>query len=328
MQDCRRVVVVKPSSLGDVVQTLPAVRDLKAAFPHLELHWVVNPEWAPLIEGNGDLHAVPHFPRRWLRGLRGLWRFRSWAKQFAAQFDEAPDLALDFQGLLRSALIARCSQARVIAGLSVAREGAGYFYDHHVEVGEVTHAVERYRCLVAAFGADISGEPEFVLPQGRRPQAMDDAWAGATVLHPNARGRGKSLGHAQVVRFCQALAPARVIVVGHGSPMEGLPGNALSLVNRTDLLELIWVLRQARAVVSVDSGPMHIASGLGLPLLSLHAWTDPRRVGPVHKEAMVWKGGRLLQVARLAGHAGVCGQKGALGADAVEAAIEWAGGRV
>jgi len=322
--DCRRVLVVKPSSLGDVVQTLPAVHDLKVAFPHLRLHWVVNPEWAPLLEGNPDLEAVQYFPRGELGGVFGFWKFRQWSKKFAGQFATPPDLALDFQGLLRSAMIARCSRARVIAGLSDAREGAGYFYDHKVEVGGVLHAVGRYRCLVAGFGVEIGGEPEFVLPAGRRPEGMEDEWLGAVVLHPYSRGRGKSLKRAEVERFCRALAPVRVVVVGRGAQGENLPGNALSLVNRTDLIELIWVLRNASAVVSVDSGPMHIAAALGVRLLSLHAWTDPRRVGPLGVDAMVWKAGRLLAVSSLARHADLCGLSGPLDAAATDAAIEWA----
>ena len=94
------VIVVKPSSLGDIVHTLPAVHFLKSTFPQAEFLWIANNEWAPLLQDNSDLTGVIGFPRNRFRGPAGLYRFFRWCGQLSAL---RPDLVLDFQGLFRSA---------------------------------------------------------------------------------------------------------------------------------------------------------------------------------------------------------------------------------
>jgi ADP-heptose:LPS heptosyltransferase len=103
-----------------------------------------------------------------------------------------------------------------------------------------------------------------------------------------------------VADFCRALAPARVVLVGRSE--EALPavGNVENLLNRTTLAELIWLIRRAAFVVSVDSGPMHIAAALTSHLLSIHTWSDPAKVGPYRPEAWVWKGDSLFQMKDIA----------------------------
>ena len=99
----RSVLVVKPSSLGDVVHTLPAVSLLKRAWPETRLRWIVNPEWAPLLEGNPDVDEIILFPRRELSGsfTKQLRWLRATGKACRS------DLVLDFQGLLRSAIMVK-----------------------------------------------------------------------------------------------------------------------------------------------------------------------------------------------------------------------------
>ena len=101
----RSILIVKPSSLGDIVHTLPAVAAIKAHWPGAHLRWIVNPEWAPLLEGNPHVDEVVIFPRRDFRGVRGLMRIAPWARALRERINA--DLVLDFQGLLRSALIAK-----------------------------------------------------------------------------------------------------------------------------------------------------------------------------------------------------------------------------
>src|SRR5213076_3629220 len=93
--------------------------------------------------------------------------------------------------------------------------------------------------------------------------------------------------------------PTRVVIVGQTQNKIEPPENCIELTNQTSLLQLIWLIRAARFVVSVDSGPMHIAAVLTANLLSIHTWTDPRRVGPYNPNAWVWKNGQLCRVNRL-----------------------------
>ncbi len=292
------ILVIKPSSLGDIVHTLPAIALLKKHWPAAHLRWLVNPEWAPLLDGNPHVDEIVHFPRRQFRGPAGWARIPGWAKTIAAR---KADLVLDFQGLLRSALIARLCRAaggRII-GLSDAREGARHFYDQTVDVTGHAHAVARYLALVAALGIDPALPLEWPLPPGSQPAGFD-ATEPFIVLHPFARGAGKSLTAAEVAEFSRTLAPRRIVLAGRTDTAVADAAHITNLLNRTTLPELIWLLRRAAFTVSVDSGPIHIAAALGPRLVALHTWSDPRKVGPCRPDAWVWKDRALCQMRDLA----------------------------
>lgn len=289
------ILVVKPSSLGDVVHTLPSVHCLKRSFPEAQIRWIVNSEWKPLLEDNRDLAEVIPFSRKSFRGLEGLPRFLSLGARLSRL---RPDLVLDFQGLLRSAWIARSARGKQILGLSDAREGARLFYHATAQVHAHQHAVDRYLELAKLAGADVSGRAIFNLPKGRvipklvLPEPL-------IVLHPFARGTGKSLTSNEIHELTRALEPLRVVIVGRTAHNFHCDRNAISLVNQTDLSQLIWLLRQSSFVVSVDSGPMHIAAAISKNLLSIHFWSDPRSVGPYRKDAWVWRDQKILRIAQI-----------------------------
>jgi ADP-heptose:LPS heptosyltransferase len=295
---CGRVLVVKPSSLGDIVHTLPAVHLLKRRWPGMELVWVVNPEFAPLLVGNADVAEVVMFPRGEFRGWRGMGRFAGWLRGLRERVG-AVDLALDFQGLLRSGLMSRASGAGEVVGMSDSREGARWFHGHVVLVEAGAHAVERNLAIVRALGAD--GSVEFALPEGSEPAGLGEAAAGGYVLlHPFSRGEGKSLTREQVRLFCEAMGARTVVVVGRlTGDRLALPSGAVDLVNGTTLPELAWLMRRAAYTVSVDSGPMHMAAALSPRVLGIHTWSDPRKVGPWDREAYVWKSGRFMKCGAL-----------------------------
>lgn len=295
MPEPQSILVIKPSSLGDIVHTLPAVALVRRTWPQARLAWVANPEWAPLLEGNPDVDETVIFPRReltgsplrtlrWLRGLRA--RHRS-------------DLVLDFQGLLRSAVMGRFARGGRFLGLSDAREGARFFYDETAQVGR-EHAVDRYLKLAAKAGAGGDGPLEWKLPPGNRPGGFELPEGSYVLLHPFSRGEGKSLSPAQVAEFAGAL-DCPVVLAGRANVVlpEETPGNLVSLLNHTTMAELIWLIRHARFVVSVDSGPMHIAAALTPHLLAIHTWSDPRLVGPYRPEAWIWKDRTLFQAREL-----------------------------
>jgi ADP-heptose:LPS heptosyltransferase len=281
-----RLLVLKPSSLGDIVHTLPAVAALRAKFPDAHLTWMVNPEWAPLLEGNPHLNETLIFPRADFRGLPGWLRFGRWRRALKQQ--APPDLILDFQGLLRTALVACAFRGVPVIGLSDAREGARFVQTKTIPVDPKAHAVERYLALAAATGATLVGPPEFALPEGDRPSESIPAEP-FLVFHPFSRGRGKSLAPESVTAFCRAVDFPIVLVGRTGLEVPGLPPNVTNLLNRTSLTELLWLLRHAAFVVSVDSGPMHLAAAVTDKLLAIHTWSDPCQVGPYRPGAHVWK---------------------------------------
>lgn len=297
-------LVIKPSSLGDIIHTLPAIERLHRHRPGLAIDWVVNSEWAPLLSGNPALRRVIPMPRRDWRGWRSFPKARRWAIDNLRPLE--PDLVLDFQGLLRSALLATASRGRHRVGFRRSREFARFFYHQKVDVPawERTHAVDRYLALVTALGAPEESveSVQFPLPPGEPP--VEDALPEEfLLLHPFSRGKGKSMSFAEVATLCERLCAFPVVVVGAGVAWpDGLPWpvNAVNLLGRTTLPQLIWLMRRATWIVSVDSGPMHLAAAVTGRLLSIHTWTDPLMVGPWRKDAWVWRDGTLAQIRDIA----------------------------
>jgi ADP-heptose:LPS heptosyltransferase len=294
--EIRSILIIKPSSLGDVVHTLPAVAAIRQANPKAEITWVINPEWTTLLRGNPDVDHVHIFPRGEFRGLSAPRSLLPWLKKTKTLH---PDVAFDFQGLLRSALIGRVSKPREFWGMSDGREGSRLLYHRVAKVDRRAHAVDRYMKLPEAFGIAIPEQLRFPLPTGD-PLPRFDPYPPFVLLHPFARGPRKSLSNSVIEEFCRALDPIRVVVVGKTSRKIAVPDNCVNLANQTTLLQLISLIRAARFVISVDSGPMHIAAAVTTQLLSIHTWSDPRRVGPYNSEAWIWKNGRLLRVEELA----------------------------
>jgi heptosyltransferase I len=292
----KRILMVKPSSLGDVIHALPVVSAIHRHWPGSELRWLVHPAWRPLVETHPGVSGTLLFTREKFRGASGLIRSWAWLRTLG---DWRPDVAIDLQGLLRSALFARFSGAPRIIGLSDAREGAGLLHGERVAVSGEDHAVRRYLSVLDALGIPRPDRPVFDLPPGKLPVRFSphDPYV---VLHPYARGAGKSLTTGMIRAFAAGASPGRVVIVGRGEVGGGLPRNAEDWSNRTDLLELTAVLRGASFVVSSDSGPMHLAAALHpAKTLSVHLWSDPLKVGPCFPESLVWKNGRISPVASM-----------------------------
>ena len=266
---------------------------------------MVNPEWAPLLHGNPCVDEILLFPRREFRGWRGWRKFLAWCREAVAS--RQPELALDLQGLFRSAWIGRASGARIV-GLSDAREGATWFYDHVTPLPvPPAHSAERY--LAAANHAlhlyDPAQRPvpmsslTWPLPSGEAAELPAHvANDGFLLLHPFARGRGKSLSAAAIQQICERVHPQRVVIAGqkHPDPLRSVPFNGINLLNQTSLEQLVWLIRRATFVITVDSGPSHLAAALKRPMIAIHTWSDPRSVGPYWDQAWIWKNGRLVLV--------------------------------
>lgn len=298
LSECERILIVKPSSLGDIVHALPAVEAIHRAAPAAKIDWIANTEWVPLLEGIPFLENVIPFPRRDFRGISGLLRGKRWISEHLAK--NGYDLAVDLQGLLRSALIAKFSGAREIVGFQNAREGAAIFYSEKVEVPHwwSLHAVDRNLLIAEGLGADISA-PTFLLPEG--DPLSDPVPENAVLLHPFSRGAGKSLSEIEVRELCEQLAPRPVVLAGipDKSISEKWPKNVHDLLGKTTLPQLIHLLREAAWTISVDSGPMHLAAALGENVLSLHTWSNPKMVGPWRSGSYIARDSKIVRISEL-----------------------------
>ena len=278
--------------MGDVIHALPVAAAIHCAWPETRITWIIDPRWQPLLEKNPTITATHPFPRSQFRGPLGILRFLAWCRRLR---ELRADAALDLQCLLRSGLMAHFSHASRVWGLSDAREGAGFFYTDRVPVLRDEHSVQRYLRVLPAMGIEIPEQPEWILPANQTCHAIPENKP-FLVIHPFSRGSGKSLDGDCLDAFLEtfrAHSDALCVLVGAGNCERESDAGFLNLLNRTTLTELTDILRRARFVVSVDSGPMHLAAALGTPLLSIHTWSDPRRVGPFSEKSWIWQGGEI-----------------------------------
>ena len=306
-----RILLIKPSALGDIVHSLPVLSALRRRFPSAHLSWLVNRAYEPLIAGHPDLDATLIFDRGALKGGR-VAALRSLAALWRTLRQGRFDLVLDLQGLLRSGLMTRATGAGRRVGLAGSREGARWFYtDVLPDPGRAgLHAVDRYWLVAQALGAATS-PPRFHLPVA--PQAM--AWADSTlaplprpwlVLAVGSRWETKCwppVHFGTLAGRAQAEFGGSVVFVGgrEETPLAAqvaarLPGPSLDLTGRTTLPQLAATLAKADAMVGNDTGPLHVAVALGRPVIAPYTCTKAALTGPygqTHRavETSVWCAG-------------------------------------
>jgi len=254
--------------MGDVIHALPAVASLKHSFPHSHISWVIRTRWTPLLEGNPFVDEVIPFERT-LGGVIGTRRkFRK--HRF--------DLAVDFQGLIQSALVATAARADRIVGFhrsQVREKVAALFYSTCVQA-HAPHVVDRNLELAAAAGA-ANLLHTFSLPEGSPEGNLPD---GKFVLASPLAGWGSK---QWPVEFYQELAErldVPLVVNGPPDAVEILSQIRGARVHLSGIAGLIHATRRAQAVIGVDSGPLHLAAALSKPGVAIFGPTDPLRNGP------------------------------------------------
>ena len=273
------ILLVRLGAMGDIIHALPALASLRKSFPEHRIAWVVARKWIQLLEGNPQLDEVVAFERKGKGTLRASWR-----KLRPIQ----PDVAIDFQGLIQSALVGRVSQPRRFIGRhrSQARESlAALFYTEEVKT-KGPHCVEANLELAAAAGATQltdqawipEGKPEGDLPD--EPFIFTSPFAGWTSKQWPLENYGK------LARELQAEGLALVVNVPPGSRAK-LAAMPDLRIHESGLPGLIDGTRRATAIVGVDSGPMHLAAALGKPGVALFGPTDPARNGPFRSNLAV-----------------------------------------
>jgi len=282
-----RFLLVRLSSLGDVVHALPAASALRDTFPEARIDWVIDARWKRLLEGNPDLNEVIAYDRRHVGGLSS-----SIHKLRAARYT----CAIDFQGLYKSALLALASGAprRIGFQSSYAREGlvAMLYTDRVNPLGP--HKVDHNRTLVERVGARL-GQPRF--PLAIRPEDDDLVTRelnnrGVTnfyVLNPGGGWLSKCWPAERYGELHRKLTERYgwrgIVSFGPGedrlaSELIRAAGNMPPLEIPLTLGPLMALLRRAKFMVSADTGPLHLASALGTRVVGLFGPTDPSRNGP------------------------------------------------
>jgi lipopolysaccharide heptosyltransferase I len=304
-EEPRRILIIKPSALGDIILAMPALSALKRSFPDAKISWFVRPEFAPLITGHTFISDIILFDRRKLSkwwcspdSFKSLW---SLVKQLrAGKFD----LVFDFQGLFRTGFFSWVTGSKRRFGMAGARELAHLFYTDKIsQDASSIHLVDYYLKMVEAAGAKQS-EAEFKLPE--------DAGAAAAV-EKLLKSQGVNAKYAVIVpgaaqpnkrwpieRFAELAGKISerfgLSIVATGSQgereyIEAIQAEGrtriINLAGKTAVRELIPLMKKASLVVSNDTGPGHIAAALGVPIVMIFGPTNPARVCPYKRPQCV-----------------------------------------
>jgi heptosyltransferase-1 len=302
----RSVLVVKMSSIGDVVQALPVATALRRWRPELRISWAVE-EWVePLLAEHPAIDRLISFPTMRWRSVGSRWaaRFRDAVRRLR---EEPYDVAVDLQSLAKSSLVSLLSRAPVRIGHAWQREGARWV-SRPVAHQPGVHAVEEYLACAQALGAPPT-EVRFDLPV--RESARNAANAllaghgivgGAPVVINPSAGRARKCWPAERwIEVAAGLAGAGdLVLVGTAAQMRRHRAIARSsgaevcdLTGRTTLAELVALLERSALHVCHDSGSANIAAALGVPVVSVFGPTDPRRLAPYGQSHLALGGNAL-----------------------------------
>jgi heptosyltransferase-1 len=293
------VLIIKTSSLGDVVHQMPAVVDASRACPELRLTWLVEEAFAPLVRLHPMVvEAIPVATRRWRSQLAAGVTWREIAG-FRAQLRERTfEKVIDTQGLIRSAIMARLArgQRHGYDGRSIREPLASRFYDVRHTVSRDLHAVTRNRILT---GLSLGYRPPDDIDYGLIPTPRTDSRRYAVLLHGTSR-RSKEWRVEDWIETGRWLqASGLQTVLPWGTEAERLVSEKLSraiagsrVLPRQSLDLTAQVLGNATLVIGVDTGLMHLAAAYRVPLVGIYVSTDPNLTGPVGSGRMAVLGGR------------------------------------
>ncbi len=299
-REFHRILLVKPSSLGDIIHSLPVLSGLRFRYPNAHISWLVARPFASLIDSHPALNEIVVFDRKRFgslgRNLGVTGDFLRFLKELRAR---SFDLTIDLQGLFRSGFFAQASGAPVRIGFADAREFASAFYTHKIPSAPTdTHAVDRNYAIAPLLGftdhpiktdlaitdSEDQTAKEILYQAGCNPQQR---WA---AIMPGARWETKRWPPSRFAALTGPLADQfglQSVLLGAPDEKElcdeitGQAGRSVvNLAGQTSIRELAAIIQRTSLAICHDSGPMHIAAALGRPLICIVGPTNPMRTGP------------------------------------------------
>jgi heptosyltransferase I len=318
----QRILLIKPSALGDVVHAIPVLAELRNRYPSAQINWLLTPENAELVREHPALSNVVLFRRKELAGFGRNWKATRGVLELLWQIRRKKyDLVIDLHGQFRSAVFAIVAGAPVRVGFDRprrregdgtpargwrgAREGSWMAYTHRIPIPDLNiHAVDRYLSLGKLLGFSHAA-PDFRMhlpesahqavetllkPLDQKPVALLVPGTIWETKHWTIEGFAETARHFQMHGFAVVLAGTRHDFARCEAIASHSPG-ALNLAGATSVAGLAALIQRAAISVSNDSGSMHLAAALGTPVVAVFGPTDPARVGPYGQpEAVVRTG--------------------------------------
>lgn len=301
MPDPQRILIIRPSALGDVARSVPVLTSLRRAYPDARIDWLVQDSFADVVRAHPDLTTVVPFARH---RLSRAWRpdgLRAIAALKEVLREPRYDLVLDCQGLLRSGLLARLTGSPRRVGYRNARELGRFMLNETHHVARDMHTVDQMLALVEAIGVTPVRDMRLYAPAEAKTTIAAEPWADSryVVLAPTSRWPGKLWPAERFAEVAAALVPSHaeyVILTGAAEEREQI-GPLLTLAERDPRIidrvggatigDLMAMIERAALVIALDSAPLHIAVGFDRPLVALYGPTRVKSVGPYRREADV-----------------------------------------
>ena len=288
----RAILIVRLGAMGDIVHALPVAAALRARFPDARIDWVVDERHRDLLE------LVRVVDRRIALRTRSASLRRRMMELRRTLTRESYDIAIDVQGLLKSAVVARLSGARRVLGFTAPQlreRAARVFYTETCDPGDTAHVIEKNLTLAASLGADVSRiQFPLTVPASAALDALHHRHSAAgdtpfVVLNPGAAWPNKRWPPDRFGAVAEWLRRAHglrsVVTWGPGDEttaaavVDGSAG-AAALAPQTSIADLIAIVRGAALMVSGDTGPVHLAAAVGTPVVGIYGPTDAARNGP------------------------------------------------
>ena len=311
----RRIALIKPSALGDIVHSLPVLSALRRRFPQAHITWAINRSFEPLLAGHPDLDATLPVDRQAMKhGIRGALTA---VGRLAHRLRHGRfDLVIDMQGLLRSGLMTAVTGATRRVGLGTCREGSRHFYTDIVPTpnGMAEHAVDRHWRVAEAFGVGDMPKsftvPISPLAREWATQQLHDLprpWLAFGIGATWTTKRWPPESFAVLAERVQARYGGSVLFVGGPSEtplvqqiINRVRGPVRDYTGKTSLPQLAGLLDRIDVMVSNDTGPLHLAAALGRPVVAPYLCTQKSRHGPYGSldtavESAIWCQGSYIK---------------------------------
>lgn len=282
-----RILIVKPSALGDIVHSLPFLCAVKKRFPWARVDWVVAHGLHTFLTGH------PMINRLWVI-KKDLWkkpaRFRRTLKEIndlrRGLAEQRYDVCIDLSGLLRSGVISAFSNAPVRLGFKESDECSPYFYTHKIHGSMKLHAIDRYLEIARFMGCAVDKIEYPFAPHNPVPDVMKELPEHYAIICPSA-GKPANRWSASKYGTLASMLELPVVVIASASEsdialdvVKSSKGNAVSLAGKTSLKDLLPVIGKSQYFICNDTGPMHIAAALGVPVFAIFGPANPVRTGP------------------------------------------------
>tara|TARA_R110002096_G_scaffold173781_9_gene348955 strand:- start:148340 stop:149398 length:1059 start_codon:yes stop_codon:yes gene_type:complete len=294
-----RILIIRPSALGDICRSTPVLAALKARYPDAKIDWMVRDTYTQAIEHHPALNEVIPFKRVELGKQCRHFRFGPLFKWLSELRKNNYDMVLDCQGLARSGFFSRATAAPLRYGFKDSQELGWIFHNHRIQAPKSMHSVDRMLALAAAAGADVS-KPDVSLYAGQAElsEVIIEYPEPYAVLAPTSAWNAKCWPIDRFTLLAKDLIKnkniQRIIIVGgpgerlHCAPLiefaKGHP-QITDRVGSTSIALLMALIARAKLVVANDSAALHMAVGFKRPLVALLGPTDPKKASPYNRQA-------------------------------------------